>query len=166
MPRIKAVQRPVEQIGEPFVVEIFHTKSTDGKKTYANLRGPNGYNVKGTTVQDPLTGAQVSVPVDPAMTEIKAFIWDLADKEMWDSIHIPGEYPERKDEKGVVTSPAKSKNLIQNLIMSAKNWPEHPVYAALKAGGVEADLPESETPEREPGSGDDIAGNDPLNGIG
>jgi len=115
-----------ELLGEPFVVEIFHTKSADGKKTYANLRGPNGYNVKVKSLRS----------LAPAMTEIRAFIWDFADRDMWDSIHIPGEYPERKDDMGVVTSPAKSKNLIQDLIMSAGNWQDHPVYADVVANGV------------------------------
>jgi len=115
-------------------------------------------------VQDPLTGAQVSIPVGPPLTDVKAFIWDIADKSMWDSIYIPGEYPERKDDKGVVTSPPKSKNVLQNLIMTAQNWPEHPLCAALLAGGVEPDLPDAETPERAPaGSG---AAADPLASLG
>lgn len=123
-----------ELLGEPFLVEIFHTKSKDGKKTYANLRGPNGYNIKGTTVQDPVSGGMVTVDVPPAMTDVKVFLWDQACKDMWDSIYIDGEYPEQKDEKtGEVTRPAKSKNVLQEKIMAASNWPEHPLYEDVKA---------------------------------
>lgn len=156
-----------ELLGEAFIVEVFHRKSKDGKKTYANLKGPNGYNVKGTTVQDPLTGKPVLIEVAPAITELKAFIWDLADKEMWDSIHIPGQYEERKDEKGVVVAPARSKNVIQEKIMSAKNWKAHPLAAIVDAGGATPDIPDAETPSRVPGEDDESgAGADPLAGLG
>jgi hypothetical protein len=82
----------VELLGEAFMVEVFHRKSKDGKKVYANLKGPNGYNIKGTTVQDPLSGKSVVIEVAPAITELRAFVWKLANKAMWDSIHIAGEY--------------------------------------------------------------------------
>lgn len=121
-------------LGEPFLVEIFHSKSKDGKKTYANLRGANGYNIKGTTVQDPVSGQMVTVDVPPAMTEQKAFLWEFASREIWDSIYIPGEYPEQKDARtGEVIVPARSKNVLQDKIRSAKNWPEHHLYEDVKA---------------------------------
>jgi hypothetical protein len=114
----------VELLGKPFIVEVFHRKSKDGKKTYANLKGPNGYEVHGTDVQDPVTGKQTKIDVEPALTNPLAFLWDLANKAMWDSIKIPGFYQERKDDNGAVISPARSKNVLQERIMSAKNWPE------------------------------------------
>ena len=52
---------------------------------------------------------------------------------MWDSIYIPGFYDEFKDEQGIVTRPKISKNALQDRIMSAVNWPEHPL-AALVGG--------------------------------
>jgi hypothetical protein len=117
-----------ELLGKPFMVEVFHIRSRDGKRVYATLRGPVGYNVRGTTIRDALTRSPVVVDVAPAITAIKAFIWDVADKEMWDTIYIDGEYPERKDEKtGEVISKARSKNVIQEKIMSAKNWADHPL---------------------------------------
>ncbi|MFM0494243.1 hypothetical protein [Paraburkholderia caledonica] len=114
----------VELLGKPFIVEVFHRRSNDGKKVYANLKGPNGYRLYGTTVQDPATGKQCAVMVTAALTDPRAFIWDLANSAMWDSIHIPGEYEERADDKGEVISPARSKNVLQERIMSAENWPE------------------------------------------
>lgn len=158
-----------ELLGEAFIVEVFHKKSKDGKKLYANLKGAkdtipvgDGYNVKGTTVQDPLTGKHVLIEVAPAITELKAFLWDIADKEMWDSIHIPGEWEARREGDKVI-APARSKNVIQQKIMKAKNWAAHPLAAVVASGGVEADLPEAETPESDGASGE--AGSDPLSGL-
>lgn len=80
----------VQLLGKPFTVEVFHRKSKDGTKLYATLKGPGGYNVKGTTVQNPIDGSVVTLDVAPAITELRAFVWSLANKGMWDSIHIPG----------------------------------------------------------------------------
>jgi hypothetical protein len=90
---------------------------------------------------------------------------------MWDSLFIDGEYPERKDEKtGAVISPAKSKNVIQNKIRSAKNWATSPLSAIVAAGGATPDLPDAETPDRVPGEDDEApwtdAAADPLAAIG
>jgi len=109
-----------ELLGEPFIVEVFHRRSKDGKKTFPVLRDWTGYNVK-----------RITVEVQPAITELRAFIWDLADKDMWDSIFIAGEYEERKDDKGVVTHPARTKNVLQERIRTAKNWPAHPLAAVV-----------------------------------
>jgi hypothetical protein len=153
-----------ELLGEPFIVEVFHKKSKDGKKVYANLKGPNGYNVKGTTVQDPLSGKPIVIDVPAALTELKAFIWDIADKEMWDSIFIEGEWEEKKDAEGKVISPARSKNVIQEKIKQAKNWKAHPLASIVEAGGVTPNLPEAEQPER--GTPDNVAAADPLANVG
>jgi hypothetical protein len=127
-----------ELLGDAFVVEIFHRKSKDGKKTYATMKGNkdtlpvgNGYSIRGTSVQDPLTGKPVSIPVPEPITEIKAFMWDLADMDDWNSIFIEGKYDDRTDEKTKVVTPGKSKNVIQNKIMSAVNWKNHPLSKGL-----------------------------------
>ena len=111
-------------LGAPFLVEIFHKKSEDGKQTFANLKGPNGYNVCGPFYQDLESGKTIAVKVPPAMSLFRYFIWDAADKERWDSIYIEGEYEVRTDTDGKVIAPAKSKNLYQEYIMQATNWPE------------------------------------------
>lgn len=152
-----------ELLGEPFLVEIFHRKSADGKKTFANMKGPNGYNIKGPTYQDLVTGETKAIAVPAPLTDAKVFLWEHATKEMWDSIYIPGEYPEKKDEKtGEVIQAAKSKNVLQEKIRSAKNWKDHPLRAVIEAGGVTPDLPEPEAPERSSGMGP----SDPLAHIG
>jgi len=120
-------------LGEAYLVEITHSKSRDGKRTYANLRDSNGYKVRGPSFQDPLTGKTVNVDVARPLTEPRVFIWDMVDVEMWDSIHVQGEYEAKKDDKGNVTQPARSKNVLQNYIKEAINWPEHPLSTFLAA---------------------------------
>lgn len=158
-----------ELLGDAYVLDVFHRQSTDGKKTYATLKGTKvtkpvgtGYSIRGTTVQDALTGKPVSIPVPEPVTELKAFIWNGADMDDWNSIYIDGKYDDRTDDKGV-TTPGRSKNAIQNKITSAANWPDHPLYAALKAGGVEPELPDAETPDENEAAGE--AGSDPLGHI-
>lgn len=114
-------------LGEAYLVEISHSKSKDGKRTYANLRDANGYKVRGPSFQDPISGVTVNVNVAPPLTEPRAFLWDMVDVEMWDSIHVHGEYEAKTDDKGNVTQPARSKNVLQNYIKEAINWPEHPL---------------------------------------
>lgn len=112
-------------VGEAFLVEVFHKRSRDGSKVYANLKGPNGYNVTGPTVRDEITDKTMTIQVAPAITQCKAFLWDMNDREVWDSIYIAGEYAERRDEQtGEIIAPVRSKNVIQERIMRAKNWPE------------------------------------------
>lgn len=114
-----------EMLGKPFVVEVFHRRSRDGKRVYANLHGPDGYNVKGTALRDPVKGKPVIVDVAPAITDVKAFIWGIATAADWHGIHIPGEYPEQRGADGALIKPARSKNVIQEKIAAAKNWASH-----------------------------------------
>jgi len=118
-------------LGEAYLVEITHSKSKDGKRTYANLRDANGYKVRGPGFDDPISGRVVAVDVAPLMTQPRLFLWDMADVEMWDSIYVEGEYEAKKDDKGNITQPARSKNVLQNYIKEAINWPEHPLSTFL-----------------------------------
>ena len=136
----------VEFLGEPFLGTVFHKKSADGKATYANLRDENGYRVGRPSREDLDTGEQVAVNVGPALTELKLFVWATADLDDWNALYVEGEYEERKDEKGNVTTPARSKNRRQELIRKALNWNECAVYDAVEAGGREVHIPEDDTP--------------------
>lgn len=162
-----------ELLGRAFIIDIFHKKSADGKKTFATMKGTakttpvgSGYSIRGTTVQDTLTGKPVSIPVPEPVTEIKAFLWDVADMDDWNSIFIEGKYDDRKDEKTGVVTPGKSKNVIQNKIMSAVNWKDHPLAAVVAAGGQEAEIPDAEDPEPSDETPDNTAAADPLSSIG
>ena len=61
--------------------------------------------------------------------------------EQWGGLFVEGEYPERKNDKGEVTAPAKSKNVMQNKIKSAVNFIGSPIHTLLVAGGAKIDLP-------------------------
>lgn len=137
-----------ELLGDPFIVEVFHRPSVDGTKIYATLKGPAGYMVTGPDIHDARTGRDIHVEVAQPITDLRMFVWASADKEDWYSIHIPGEYEEKKDAEGKVISPARSKNVIQECIMSAKNWPDHPLAAVVQLGG-DPDAPSPEELERQ-----------------
>lgn len=167
----------VQLVGEAFKGKIIHReyKRKDGKPgvavdLYDKASGTYTIDAPRTEVTDPDTGMPTGevrvLNVPPAITVPKAFLWDFADKAMWDSIFIDGEYPERKNDKGEVTAPARSKNVIQNAIKSAVNFKGSPIYAVLAASGGNLDIPEPEkaapaAAQDTPASDDD----DVLNGI-
>lgn len=144
----------VELVGKPFKGTIVHRtyKRRDGKEgvaaeLYDKARGTWTIEPPRYEVVDPEsgpTGEFATLKVDPAIGPLKAFVWDLADKEQWDSIFIEGEYPERKDDKGVVVAPAKSKNEFQLAIMSAVNFKGSPIHEVLLTAGAKLDIPDAE----------------------
>lgn len=114
-----------ELLGNDYVGRIEHNKKKiDGKDfTFVNLR-----DVRKPFATNPETGDEYRISVDAPLTELKLFLWDFATPEMWDSIFIEGQYDERKNDKGEVTSPARSKNVLQEKIMNALNWKACPIY--------------------------------------
>lgn len=140
-----------ELLGQHYLLEVIHSKSADGKKTYANLNDADwNYKIDPPRLlqMDETTGEEAYKPLNcgPALTEIKCFLWDFCDKAMWDSIYIPGKYPERKDDKGVVIAPAKSKNTIQETIKDADNYIGSAAYNICAAGGDELEIPDADVP--------------------
>lgn len=87
------------------------------------------------------TGEYREVKVAPALSEQRIFLWNKADMEQWTSLFIGGEYEERRNEKGEVTAPAKSKNKYQLKIRAAENYAGSPIQQLLANGGQELDLP-------------------------
>lgn len=121
----------VQLLGRPLKLNIVHVeRERNGKKvTYANI-DKETINKPIIQVINEETGDIDEKPmtVGPAVSDLKAFVWDFATPEMWDSIFIEGEYPERKDDDGKVTAPARSKNVLQNEIASALNFKALPCY--------------------------------------
>lgn len=116
-----------ELLGTEYLGDIEHNKSGDA--VYANL-----VNIRKAEREND-EGEIVPVSVPAPLSDIKLFLWDFADLEMWDSLFIDGEYPERKDKEGKVVAPAKSKNVLQEKIKSALDWHTCPI-AALVDGRV------------------------------
>lgn len=114
-----------ELLGQDYVGEIEwnETEYEGNKFTFVNL-----VNLRKPFATNPESGDEYRIAVDQPLTPLKLFLWDFATPEMWDAIYIEGEYEEKKDDKGKVTSPARSKNVIQEKIMAALNWRASPVY--------------------------------------
>jgi hypothetical protein len=116
----------VQMLGKPFLGEIFHNSSEDGKKTYANLDDNGAYSLKAPVQIDALTNKQTPIPVAEVHGDLKAFLWEnpsIEDEqiiEMWNSIYIEGTR-EVVDE-ATKEKTEKSKNWIQETIMANLDW--------------------------------------------
>lgn len=160
-------QHLVQLLGEAFRGDVIHRtwKGADGKeRTEAELynkaegtftiRAPRSPILDEETGED--TGEFRVIKVDPPITPVKAFLWEHCDMDQWNSLFIDGEWPERKDDKGVVTAPAKSKNVLQNRIKLAVNFKGSPMYNLLATNGGSLDIPDAESGvEEDDGSTDD-----------
>ena len=153
-------QHMVQLLGEPFKARIIHRKFKRRQDTEAS--GPTGIavelydkNAGAFTIAPPRTeiidndtgmptGEIKVLQVPAAITPLKAFLWDHSDLDDWNAMFIEGEYPERRDDKGVVTAPAKSKNILQNTIKGAANFKGSPIYNLIAAAGGNLDLPAPE----------------------
>lgn len=152
-----SAQHMVQLLGEAYKGTIVHRPwKSDPTKVEAELYD----KVKGTfTIEPPRyekvnpeehenpgpTGEYLPLKVDPAISKIKAFLWDHSDLDDWTALFVEGEWPERKDDKGVVTHKAKSKNVVQNKIKLATNFAGSPIYNLLAAAGGNLDIPDAES---------------------
>jgi hypothetical protein len=156
-------QHIVQLLGEGFKGEIHHRKwiGKDNKERIdVTLKGPGGYTVAPPRKEDEdsETG-YVAVAVPEATSPIRCFLWEQADLNQWSSLFIEGEYPERKDDKGNVTAPAKSKNVFQNTIKNAVNFRGSPIYTLLAANGQPLDIPQMDEQEDDEGNDGQQASN-------
>lgn len=142
-------QHMVQLLGEGFKVEVHHDKWTvkQGKdagkeRITASLKGSAGYDVFPPRKEDEDSeSGWVDVAVPPAKSALRCFLWNQADLNQWASLFIEGEYPERKNDKGEVTAPAKSKNVLQAKVMQAKNFQGSPIHTLLLTSGAKLDIP-------------------------
>lgn len=139
-------------LGKAYKGTVIHKEGKPrGGKTpiYAELydKAAGSFTIEPALWMNPETDTLQPLPVDPPKTPIKCFVWAVADKAMWDSIFIDGEWPARTDDKGNVTSPARSKNVYQNEIRAAVNFQGSPAQLVSGAQPLNLDL-SPETPER------------------
>lgn len=168
--RVRTEEKHFAQLlGKPVILKVVHTKRNEGKpneRTYANIEKDSINKPFVQTLDDSGDVVDKPLEVGAALTPLSAFVWDFATPEMWDSIFIEGEYEERKDEKtGEVIAPAKSKNVIQEKIMSAINFKGLPCYdyavGKVSKEGTEAlDAVVGDVQQTGP------SGADPLEGVG
>jgi len=132
----------VELLGNAYRGRVYHREVEAGgqKRVFAGLRNDDGYSIGPPVmeVMDEATGDVVVKPVKvaEALTELKCFLWDNPDMAQWASIYIEGQYEERRDDSGKVVRPARSKNVIQDKIKSALNWPGSPMQRLLEDGAL------------------------------
>lgn len=139
-------------LGEGYLGTISHRKYAKRGEDKANpatwtgvaaeLKPKGGsYTVRPPRVEDAESGDWKDVVVDAPISPLRLFIWNLADMSQWGSLFIEGEWEERKDEKtGAVISPKRSKNIIQQKIASAENFPGSVMQTLLLNNGVNLDL--------------------------
>lgn len=90
--------------------EIVHTKSKDGKKTYAGFKKGKSFTFAEATNMDE-NGDLVPIKVRPLVSEPRLFLYDHPSEEHWNALHIDGQ-----------SDSGKSKNWIQNLIINSTNF--------------------------------------------
>jgi hypothetical protein len=108
------------------------------------------------------TGEYREVKVNPSLSPQRVFMWNYADQEQWDSLFIDGEYPERKNDKGEVTAPAKSRNQFQLKIAAAKNYKGSPIQVLLAEGGKELAAMAEDMVDDVPGDEDEAPAQKPT----
>jgi len=168
-----SITHPAQLLEKHWLLRIVHNKwtpagSTDEITTASIGSATEGWNVSPPVrPADPMDSDSKEQPLaKPArISELRLFLWDFPSKEMWDSLYIDGDYPERKDEKtGKVTAPAKSKNVIQETIMSATNWADSPMAEILSAGSLDFAAEDAPFDGGVPSAGG-AADDDPLAGM-
>ena len=146
-------------LGNGYLIGVTHRayKDRSGKDRIAvdlNKKG-EPLDIRPPRVEDVDTGEFKAVSIDSATNELSCFLWANPDLEQWGSIFRDGEWPERKDEQGNVTAPAKSKNVLQALVKSAKNFKGSPAHSLLAAEGVSLDVPDADLPGQDEDDADD-----------
>lgn len=124
---------PAQLLGEAFLVTVRHGKSADGKTTYVNLDSDDGsYTFQAPVQHDVAAGTTTQISVPAPTVPLQCFLWNNPSLEMWKSIFIDGEREVKtKDAQGNEVVTMKSRNWIQETILSAKNFPGSPLYVLL-----------------------------------
>lgn len=136
-----------QMLGEAFILDIVHNTSGEGenKKVYANITDSEGaYTIAAPYMEDPLTGNKQEVPVPPAISPIRIFLWNNPTKETWDSLFIDGTRSVKTDggqEKEV------SKNWLQETILKATNVGGSRLEQLLGGADALPDMSDVETSE-------------------
>lgn len=139
----------VQLLGKGFKCEVFHRKYTIGQKEF--IAAELSSKEKGISIAPPRievldeeSGDIVvkTMKVNPAISHLRALLWDKPSMDQWASIFIEGEYAEEKNEDGTVKRAARSKNVYQIKAASAKNYEGSALHAMLSGNGVSLDIPD------------------------
>lgn len=158
-----------ELVGAGYLVTVRHEPGrTDPTKKFASIRDADGgYTIQAPRQVDVLSNTVTELPVPPAISPLRLFMWNQPDallKPMWESIFIDGAYEERKDDKGVVTKAARSKNVWQERIQASDKFPGSPIQQFLQTNGVTLTLG-AEVQPAAPAAAPATVAADPLAGL-
>lgn len=131
--------------GKGFLGRVYHSKSADGKTTYANLDKDKAWSILPLVQEDMLTG-DVKPIVIPETKEdqFQGFLWENAEVPddqyvaMWEGLFIEGTRNNENNEE-------VSKNWIQETIMANLEW-QGSRLQKLVGGDDDIVLDEHETP--------------------
>ena len=138
----------LSMIGSALMGTIYHNKSEDGKKVYANFDVKGQFDFKAPVTLDPVSEVETKVAIAELSGTPTGFLWNnttlneeesgASIKAMWESIFIDGTRTD-KDGKEV------SKNWVQESIMENLEW-EGSVTQALVQEHISLDAPEEDLP--------------------
>ena len=125
------IKHMAQMLGEGFLIMVTHSKSKDGKKTFANIKDDGVWGVGAPCTTDPITNETTILKVPEATQPIQFLLWAAPTKEQWDSIYIDGSY--EKEVEGVTKT--ISKNFIQNQCLEASNFVGSPLEVVIAGIG-------------------------------
>lgn len=166
-----SIKIPAQLIGQHFkvIVSVEEFDGDNGKVKYGSIgNGKDGFRIFAPVVDiiDPESGVptgETRVMAKPErISDIRVFLWQYANKAMWDALFIEGEYEAVEAKDGKPARPAKSKNVIQLELAEALDWAGSPIQQILTAGG-ELDVAGLEDKTEAPTVAADEA--DPLAGM-
>lgn len=166
-----AVKIPAQLLGKHVKVRVEHYEfESNGEKVkMASIGGAQeGFNITAPRIDltddsGMPTGEYRVIPAPERISELRLFLWDYANKQMWDDLFIEGEYEAVEAKDGKPARPAKSKNVIQLELREALDWEGSPIQQILAAGGEDLNLDALDEPAQPAGSA--AAGDDPLAGM-
>lgn len=113
------IKHIAQMLGQAFSGRLYHYKTKKNGNTICILRSVSvdkdgklttgEYNISPPYFENPQTGETIKVDIPEPISTQRCFLWNVADKKMWDSIFIEGP-PER--------------NTFQNDIRKAVNFQE------------------------------------------
>lgn len=114
----------VDLLGEPIMLKIKHTENKTTKKKSSSI-DTTGF----LPPTDPLTKKPYAIAEVPDDL-FRLFLWDNPTMECWDMLEIKGDNDE-----------GKSKNFIQEKLLSAKNFAGSALEELLLGNGVKFEIP-------------------------
>lgn len=139
----------LKMLGEAFIITIYYNKvQKDGKEViYVNLHKDQEWGISAPFQVDPITKQKKFYDIRPATQPLRFLLWDRPQHSNWDSLFIDGVREKKtKGADGVEVTENISKNWLQEMILSAKNYNGSKLQALL--AGV-ANLPTNEEQAQE-----------------